>query len=298
MKCDKCDARAIILQRYSGMHLCEKHFQEDVERKIKRAMRRFKMIERGDRIAVAISGGKDSSVLLYTLHLILGERPDIELIAFTIDEGIKDYRCHTVPLAKKLAKDLGVEHVIIPFKEEYGVELDELIKGKVESPCTYCGVLRKTAMNRFAKRIGATKVATGHNLDDEAQTVLMNYFRGDVDRLIRLQPVRRQPGLVPRIKPMRDVPEKEVALYAIVRGLEVDFNECPYSHEALRFEVRDILNDMETGHPGTKYAILRGYDKLMELIGGRYEQPTLERCRICKEPAAGEVCMACQLLER
>ncbi|MCZ7403475.1 MAG: hypothetical protein O8C67_00900 [Candidatus Methanoperedens sp.] len=92
MKCQRCSKSAVVYQKYSNAHLCKVHFIEDVERKIKRDIRKFKMVERSDRIAVALSGGKDSIALLYILHKIFKNRPDIELLAVTIDEGISGYR--------------------------------------------------------------------------------------------------------------------------------------------------------------------------------------------------------------
>ena len=111
---------AIVFQKYSGMHLCKKHFVEDVERKIKLTIRREYSIQKNDVIAVALSGGKDSSVVLYVMHKILGNRPDIKIIAISVDEGINGYRPHSLELAKSLTKMLGVQHIIKSFKDVHG----------------------------------------------------------------------------------------------------------------------------------------------------------------------------------
>ncbi|MHC1635457.1 MAG: TIGR00269 family protein [Candidatus Methanospirareceae archaeon] len=300
MKCDKCKNRAIIFQRYSGMHLCERHFVEDVERKVKRAMRKYMMVERNDRIAVALSGGKDSTVLLYLLKKIFSPRKDIKLFAITVDEGIKGYRGATISLARKITGELGIDHYIFSFKNEYGIELDDVIVGKEQAPCTFCGVLRKSILNRAARDLSATKVATGHDLDDEAQSVMMNYLKGDIGRLIRFMPSRVQEGFIPRIKPLRDVPEKEVTLYGIIKGLYTDLNlrECPYAHLSLRSHIRKVLNELEDKHPGIKYSLLRGFEKIIELVRANYPQIELSACKICGEPCIGDVCKACVLLGR
>ncbi|MFQ6120619.1 MAG: phosphoadenosine phosphosulfate reductase family protein, partial [Methanosarcinales archaeon] len=222
MKCTKCNNNAIIYQKYSGVHLCKEHFIYDVERKIKRDMRKHSMILQNDKVAVALSGGKDSITLLYILHKVFCKREDIDLIAITINEGISGYREKTLKIAKDFTKQLEIEHVIVSFKDTYDFDLDEIVKNnknKKLAPCTFCGVLRKTLLNKTAKELGATKLATGHNLDDESQTVLLNHLRGDVERLVRLAPEKPQPGLILRIKPLRNIPEKEVALYALVNNL-------------------------------------------------------------------------------
>ncbi|MDF1534721.1 MAG: ATP-binding protein, partial [Methanosarcinaceae archaeon] len=149
MKCNKCNKEAIIFQKYSGMHLCKKHFIEDVERKIKFTIRKHFNIQKNDIIAIALSGGKDSAVLLYMLHKLFDKRPDIELIAITIDEGIEGYREHTLKIAKELTAKLGVKHIIRSFKDEFDTPLDDIIAQEREKgACSYCGVLRKTLLNK------------------------------------------------------------------------------------------------------------------------------------------------------
>jgi len=297
MKCSKCKKEAILLQRYSGMHLCREHFLLDVEHKVKKSIRTQGMLRKGDRIAVALSGGKDSSAVLYLMHALFSSRPDMDIFAITIDEGIKGYRKKTVQSAEKLTKSLGVEHIIFTFSEAYGTRLDELVSRG--HPCTYCGVLRKNLLNKCAREMGATKLVTGHNLDDEAQTILMNYLRGDTERLSRLYPERAHDGMVPRIKPLRDVPEKETALYAIIKDLPVAFGECPYAQSSLRMEVRNLLNSYDSRHPGTKYSLVRGFERILEYMRPESDVGVIpNRCKTCGEPSAGELCEACLLLKR
>jgi uncharacterized protein (TIGR00269 family) len=255
------------------------------------------MVDKGDTIAVGLSGGKDSSVLLHILHKLFRQRPDITLIAISIDEGIKGYRQETLEYAKELAQSLGVDLIIASFKTEYGESLDEIVsKGGEKGPCSYCGALRKHILNKTAREAGATRLAVGHNLDDESQTVMMNLLRGDVERLVRMVPGCVQPGLILRSKPLRDIPEREVALYALLNHIPVDFSECPYAYSAIRGEVRDMLNDFEVNHPGTKYAVLRSLDRLAEPLRHTFPQITLNQCLKCGEPTAGEICQSCKLL--
>ncbi len=299
IKCMKCNRNAIIFQKYSGMHLCQKHFVEDVERKVKLTIRKQYHVNKGDIIAVALSGGKDSSVLLYLLHKIFKERRDVEIVGISIDEGIAGYRQETLKQAKALTEELGVRHIIRSFKDEYDTTLDDLVaQDRVYGACSYCGVLRKSLLNKTAGEIGASKLATGHNLDDEAQTIMMNHLGGDVERMIRLSPPRALEGLVLRAKPLRNIPEKEVALYAIVNSLPLSHDECPYAHEALRGEVRDMINDFEVAHPGTKYSLLRGFDRMVGILAREYPQVELTECRICAQACTTGLCQACKLLKR
>ena len=163
-------------------------------------------------------------------------------------------------------------------------------------PCTICGVFRKNALNRAAKRLGANKLATGHNLDDEVQSIMMNYLKGDIERLMRLRPMRTQPGLIPRIKPLREIPEKEVALYGMVKGFYEPSRECPYATLSWRSDVRDMMNIFENHFPGTKLSTLKGYEKVIELAEGRWVQTKLSSCKICGEPCVRDLCKSCEML--
>jgi uncharacterized protein (TIGR00269 family) len=312
-RCDKskCKYPSIMYQKYSGLHLCKKHFIDDVERKVKREMRKQLMVEREDRIAVALSGGKDSSVLLYLLKKIFKERSDLEFFAITVDEGIKGYREVTQKNAKKMAQELGVKHFCFSFAEEFGFTVDEIAGlGFKQAPCTFCGVLRRKIIERKARELGATKVATGHNLDDESQSILINYIRGDMERLKRLRGKREE--FVRRIKPLRKVPEDEVALYGeasvavAVTGMPASSLQCPYRPLSFRFSVSRMLNEFEKKHPGSKYSLMRGYEKMMEmgvLSRGnthqyRNERQKLLRCEKCGDVAASRVCKACEIVEK
>ncbi|MHC1597079.1 MAG: adenine nucleotide alpha hydrolase family protein, partial [Methermicoccaceae archaeon] len=127
--CTKCSSRAVLYQPYSGMHLCAKHFVLDVERKVKRRLRKSRALEKGDRIAVALSGGKDSSSVLLMLSKLLEHRRDVELVALAVDEGISGFRAHTLKMARKLSKQCDVPLEVVSFEEEYGTTLDALVDG-------------------------------------------------------------------------------------------------------------------------------------------------------------------------
>jgi uncharacterized protein (TIGR00269 family) len=296
MKCQRCPKSAVIYQKYSNAHLCKSHFIEDVERKIKRDIRKFKMIGRGEKIVVALSGGKDSIALLYILHKIFKDRPDLEIIALTIDEGIKGYRANTLSHAIKLTNELGIAHTIRSFDDVFGTTMDALVIKKEHAACTLCGVLRKNILNKAARELCADKIAIGHNLDDESQTILMNYMRGDMDRLRRMLPGSIQPGMVPRIKPLRSIPEKEVALYGFLNDLPVSIDECPYAGDALRNEIREMINNYEVRHPGTKYSLLGGFETISQML--RPPVTEIFKCDKCGEPSSEKVCKTCRLIGR
>ena len=301
--CTLCRRReAFFLRAYSGERLCRRCFCLSIERKVKTAISKYGMFEPDDRIAVAVSGGKDSLSLLHILSKIEKSFPKATLTAVIVDEGIKGYRDEAMKIAKKNCEKSDVGHIIVSFKELYGYALDEIAEMTEDTkltPCSYCGVLRRRAINTAAKLAGASKVATAHNLDDETQTALLNIIHGDPIRILRVKPMLDpiQPGLVQRVKPLCEVPEREVALYAYVKKIAFQSLPCPYSGSALRNDVRGILNRLEEKHPGMKYTIHRSMEKIRSLLEQSKLKTALSDCEKCGEPTVGKICQTCQILE-
>src|SRR5256886_17053489 len=147
---------------------------------------------------------KELSTEAAILEYYVGIRPKFELGGITIDEGIASYRPAGIEFAKRLCAHLGIEHQVLGYETTAGHTMDEVVVRDPESiPCSYCGPFRRQALNRAAREVDADYVATGLNLDDTAQSILMNVARGDIEKLARLGPHEsRQPGLVPRIQPL------------------------------------------------------------------------------------------------
>jgi uncharacterized protein (TIGR00269 family) len=299
----KCGKEAFYFRRQSGEALCRRCFARSIERTVHRTVKREKLFTPDDRVMIALSGGKDSVALAHILSKI--EKPyRTKLFALTIDEGVSGYREEGISITRGVAEALGMEHHIVTFKEEYGHSLEEVYalsgeRGTGLLGCTFCGIMRRRLLNDMAIRLGATKVATGHNLDDEAQTFLINILRGDVARLGRagVQPVKVREGFVPRVKPLRYIPEKEITAYVYMKGYPLYERECPYVRDSVRDEIRDILNGIEERHPGTKHAIVNGSDKLMEALKPSTEAATVGTCSRCGSPSSRGVCRMCEVLD-
>jgi uncharacterized protein (TIGR00269 family) len=300
VRCAVCEADAVIDQPYRDAHLCSAHFRESVEERVRREMhRQLPRFGRGT-VAVALSGGKDSGVALTLAHRYFRRRPTVRVVAVSVDEGITGYRAGTLKAASELTASLGVEHRIVSAQESIGTTIDRTadeLPGTV--PCSFCGVWRRQLLNRAARDVGADALVLGFNLDDLSQTVLMNLVRGDLDRLVRMAPHRvRQPGLVPRVAPLAMIPEREVYLYAHLKGIPFDHGECPHAGRAARNLFREVVWKLEEAQPGTRQALLHTHERLVNLFlanGNSLGAP--ERCRACGEPSARELCRACEYLE-
>ena len=287
MRCDKCNENAVYHRRYSGQKFCKEHFIEYFESKVQRTIKNHGMIEPGERVGVALSGGKDSITALSILNQL-----NIELFAIAIDEGIEGYREKTLKIAGEFCKENDIPLTIASFAESFGKTVDAT---SGEHACSFCGVLRRRLLNDKAKELKLEKLVTGHNLDDETQAIMLNYVRGDLDRLYRLSNTKKSERFVPRVKPLQEMPEKEVGLFAIL-NFDIDFSECPYASGSFRTGIRDFINDLEKDNPGIKFSIRRGYQKLMPYLDS-YPRKELKECQLCGEPTSGEVCRVCDMLK-
>ena len=296
--CTPCSEPAVILVRDSGRHLCSSHCIQHIGDTFFQTIEDQRMIEPGDRIAVAFSGGKDSTALLLLLHAALPAWPGVTLIAITVDEGISGYRDETIGAAVELTARLGVEHHIVSFASLFGGDLDFLLRGREPRACTVCGILRRRALATAARQAGATRIAIGHNLDDEAQTVLMNLLRGDFPHLVQDAASGEPECFIPRIKPLTGLSEREIVTYLILTGNYRELPECPYTGFALRSEVRAMLAELELQHPGTMKNLIRSRDMIRQHTERVSRKGTVQRCRECGEVCSGEICQVCRILSR
>jgi len=305
--CSACKRRDAFFHRpYSGQRLCKKCFTDSIEAKVRATIAKYDMLSFNDRIAVAVSGGKDSVSLLHILAKMEQARPKASFTAVTVDEGIRGYRDEALEIAAAECDKLSVAHYVVSFEKLFGFTLDDLIKRKRKSgdckltACAYCGILRRRALNVAAREVGANKIATGHTLDDEAQTILMNIFRGDLARLAKEKPVTDavHPKLVRKIKPFCEIPEKESALYAYIKKVQFQASPCPYASEALRNDFRSMLNHMEEKHAGTMFTVFNSMERLRPALKEISITSHFTECVECGEPSSGGLCKVCELLKQ
>ena len=298
-----CGKRAVTFIRYSGAHLCGDCLRASVESRVRREMRQQTAMKPGTKLAVALSGGKDSLAALRLVHGLVAKRKGVELFAITVDEGIQGYRSASVEAAARVCGELSVDHRVVKMEHEQRITVDAIAKARPErAPCSYCGVFRRRLANAEARQWGADYLATGHNLDDVAQSILMSFVRADLGKLARMAPhEKRQSELVPRILPLRMVPEKEVFLYALLSGLPIQGEQCPHMGRAARGPIKEMLLALEDATPGTRHAIVGAFERLRPALRETLAREAQERpiglCPRCGEPSAAGVCQACLMIE-
>ena len=309
--CDVCGRDAVVEQAYSGRILCGHHLEKSIRKKVGKELRKQLHLDKSKptTVFVAISGGKDSAILLTVLVDLIGMRRDVRIVAGCVDEGIEGYRPPSLQCAIDLCDDLGVEFITTTYKQLNFKHMDDVVKRlpviseskeRVSTmPCSYCGVFRRQGINALAKQVDADVVALGHNLDDMAQTVLMNMTNGDIDRTLRLAPHTDAPvnGLPPRIVPLRWIPEQEIHLLALHKQLPIHHEECPYAQGALRWRYRDIVAQLEQDVPGTRHSLVRMSDNIKQVArrGAPLIQSHPTTCERCGSPTSGATCKACDM---
>jgi uncharacterized protein (TIGR00269 family) len=304
MKCRKCGETAVINMRQHKLALCVDHFLEWMPEQVQRFIEKYQMFTPDDKILVAVSGGKDS-LGLWDILKRLGYQADGLYIGLGIDGGV-GYSDESHRLCENFAAANGLRLHVVEVEEAYGATIPELAvisnRGR-DKPCSVCGLNKRYIMNRAAYDGGYTVLATGHNLDDEVAVLMQNTLTWAGGYLVRQAPVlpASRPGLARKVKPLCRVYEREMAAYAIVRGIEYIYDECPFAVGSTTIWYKEILNSMEEKRPGMKLQFYLGFlqAKAQGLFAQDAEAVELHACEKCGQPtsAPGE-CSFCRLWEK
>lgn len=211
----------------------------------RQAVDEYEMIQEGDKIAVGISGGKDSLTLLYALVNLQKFYPKhFDLVAITVDLGYEGFDLTGI---QRLCEDLQVEYHIINTKIGKMVTSDTL-EG---SACSLCARLRKGALNDAAKELGCNKVAYGHHMDDVIETMMLALiFEG---RFCSFWPVTHlDKSNLTVIRPMIYVPETDVKGFENKMNLPVSKNPCPIDGSTKREYIKNLIKQLNLENPGVK----------------------------------------------
>lgn len=305
MKCKTCGGKAVVNLKQHRLGLCTEHFLEWMPEQTARFIKKYRMFGPDEKVLVAVSGGKDS-LSLWDILWKLGYQADGMYIGLGIDEGI-GYSEESHRLSEQFAAERGLKLHVVDIQKEYGHSIPELSilshRGKGR-PCSVCGVTKRHEMNRIARDLGYDVLATGHNLDDEAATLFGNTLNWDADLLPRQGPVLPEGnGFARKVKPLCRFYEKDMAAYAILRGIDYIYEECPFSVGSTSIYYKELLNQMESQRPGAKLAF---YIKFLDARdAGLFAERAAARpdrmfnCPVCGQPTAYEgACSFCRMMEK
>lgn len=302
--CTKCQKEGSLYYRaYSGEYLCKKCFLRSIESKAAKTISKYSMIEYGDKVAVGVSGGKDSLSLLYVLKMLFDQHPNNgnELVAVTIDEGIKGYRDESLQIVKDFCAQLNIESKVLSYQSLFGIDMDQAMVQRSSqkiSSCSMCGTFRRRAIDIAAETVEADIVATAHNMDDQLQTFMINLLAGDVERIgwIYPEPVQYTQTGMKKVKPFVEIYEYEIAFYALQRDIPFQSEECPYMNESIRTDLREFFNRLERDHPGIKYNAYRSMTKISKVLRSSMPPSQTKKCSRCARVSTGDICSVCRTL--
>ncbi|KAH9578200.1 Cytoplasmic tRNA 2-thiolation protein 1 [Trypanosoma melophagium] len=299
--CSHCGNEKAVLKRpRNGQFLCRLCFFHLFEEEVHATIAAESLFTPGDVVVCGASGGKDSTVLMHLLaRLNARHHYGVRLHLLSVDEGIAGYRDESLATVHRNAAHYGLPLEVVSHKQLYGWGMDEVVQRVgLRNSCTFCGVLRRHALDRGAAMLGATKIATGHNADDMAETVLMNMLRADLPRLARCtSAVTAGEGLVPRVKPLKYAYEKEIVLYAHLQQLDYFTTECTYSKDAFRGEARMLLKELEVLQPRCILDTIRSAERLRVKEKESVPENPQGSCIRCGYVTSQKICRACVLLQ-
>lgn len=297
MKCKSCRGPAVIEVRRHNAAFCGDCFVHHCRQQVRRAVEEHRMIGPGQRVLVAVSGGKDS-LALWDILIELGYEVD----GLYLGLGIGDYSDESGRLARAFAAARGGRLIEIDLPTDLGFDIPTGSQAARRVPCSACGLSKRHLFNQAAVDGGYDVVATGHNLDDEAAVLLGNVLRWKLDYLGRQLPVLpAEQGFVRKVKPLIRLGERDTAAYCVLRGIDYIVEECPMAEGNRHLGYKEVLNEVEARSPGAKAAFYFEFlDKASHLFVPRAqaEKAALGRCADCGAATTGEVCAFCVLRAR
>jgi uncharacterized protein (TIGR00269 family) len=304
MKCRKCGQKASVNMRQHKLALCKEHYLEWLPEQTDRFIQKYRMFTRDEKILVAVSGGKDS-LSLWDILFRLGYRADGVYLGLGIDAGV-GYSDASHRFVREFADEHHLTLHVFDVEREYGLPIPVLAEASHRGqgrPCAVCGLTKRHIMNRVARELGYDVLATGHNLDDEAAVLFGNTLQWSGDYLLRQGPVLpAMAGMTRKVKPLCRFYEREMAAYALLRGIGYIYEECPHAVGATSIYYKETLNQLEHDRPGTK---LTFYLRFLEARrSGLFAQaepamPSLHQCPECGQPtSAPGLCAFCRLMSQ
>ena len=286
MKCRRCREPAVIEVRRHNAGFCQACFVHHCGEQVRRAVDEYDMIGDGERILVAVSGGKDSLGLWHLLRT-LGYEAD----GLYVGLGIGEYSETSATYAREFARAQGWELIEIDLRETYGFDVPDGSRAAKRAPCSACGLSKRHLFNQAAIDRGYDVLATGHNLDDEAAVLFGNVLRWDTSYLARQYPVLpAAPGFARKVKPLIRLGERELAAYCVLQGIDYIVEECPMAAGNRHLGYKEALNAIEERSPGSKSAFVSGFfDRAHERFAADVveERDELVPCVRCGAPTPG-----------
>ncbi len=291
-KCRRCGEPAKVEVARVNAAFCAGCFLRFVRGQVTKAIEDHRMFSRDDRLLVCVSGGKDS-LALWDILLDMGyDTTGYHIVLGTGEEYASESRV----MCEAFAAEREARLIVTDLAAEEGFSIAQIAREGRRAPCSICGLTKRYLSNLAAVEGDYDVLVTGHNLDDEAATLLGNALHWETEYLARQMPVLPQTHakLKRKVKPLYRLGERDMAAYSILRGIDYVVEECPLvaGNTALRY--KDVLNELERTSPGTKQQFFFGFlDKAAHAFTEE-NRVELRSCTECGMATPGDVCAYCR----
>ncbi len=296
-RCRSCKAPAVIDLPRHNANFCAEHLIQLCTRQMIKAIDDWEMFAPGDRLLVAVSGGKDS-LAVWDMLIEAGYQAD----GLYVGLGIGEYSEDSGGYVRRFAAERGLHLITVDLREDYGYDVPTASLATKRVPCSACGLSKRHLFDKAALDGGYDAVVTGHNLDDEAAVLFGNTLRWEIDYLARQLPVlEARNGFPKKCKPLVRLTEREMAAYCLVRGIDYVVEECPIAAGNRHLGYKEALNAIEQQSPGSKSAFYLNFlSKMSPLLAGQTaaSRGEVDECTQCGAPTTGDVCAFCRLVEK
>lgn len=314
-----CQKPAVVQNPYKRRKLCKQHFLKNIENRVRKTIKKEQLINfknPNEKILVTISGGKDSQTLLTILHRVINNRIPLEALYIEVGISPKNYSQDSAKIAQQLCEQLKVPYNELNILDHIRMNMDQihqlgmhLSKKKTRKKnklfrgdCSYCGLFKRYFINYFAVKNKFTKVATGHNLTDEATQLFSNFSVGDIELMSRAGPstAKNVEGLIDRIKPLYYIYESELILYSFHANVPHLATECEYATDSPMISMKSALQEIEDIQPGALMRMVLGFqDKLRDFFYNKTpeEKKIIKKCQVCGMTTYLEVCSFCKTID-
>ncbi len=303
-KCQLCKIELPIIKLTTqNLKLCKTCFNKIQEKRVFEAIKKFKMISKEDTVGIFLSGGKDSAALVHILKKLF---PDYQIYGIFINLGIRYYSNYAQRAVEDLCRKLSLPLYVYNLPERDNICVDDFVfttfKDKI---CSVCGTIKRYLFTKIASELGLTVIATGHHLDDLLSTYLTLFLNGDFVSIKRLYPINLPlfQGQAKKIKPLYNIPEKELFYYAMLNELPLESCGCPHGELTPSKKNKTLIENLCQENRTFKFQLLSIFlNKLIPLLKDE-ETISFQKCIRCGEPTVSttSICTFCrrkELLEK
>lgn len=269
------------------------------EKKVAASIKKYNLISKNEKVAVAISGGKDSTTLLYVLKKL-----GYDVVGLFINLGIGNNSKENLKRIESFCKNNNIPLKVFDLIKETGysmVDICEKYQKVINSTnCAICGVIKRYYLNKIAREIKVDKIATGHNLDDEAENVLLNIFSNNYELCLGLGPKSKENSsdlFIQRIKPLCECLNSESKKYANLIGFDIYTEICPLKVNAFRKDVREMISNVEKSKKNIKKNLVNNFYMILNKLKAEKNYSKIINCEKCSEPSRNKICKKCEIFE-